>query len=283
MEIAASRNKGENNISGSTDQNQGIGNMKTTQELIDNFSKQLEPMGFFPIKISKYPTWISAKLQNGIEIKGNEIKSFKLEMGERIYDAQIEELTKKAVEIFNTKEEKKEEKKELETKKEEVPQQNEQAETLPATKKETVGILPDFFTEELMVKWKTLPGIKRLLDVQRTPSHQVYEVEVGKDNSKSILASYVKGNYMITEANYVFLFDWNYEIVEVSISETGVSVRGIFIGNLDGKIMKKSSVGYQERNKKMDAQQATKAALTDAIKKALSYMGFNRDVYGGEI
>ena len=97
------------------------------------------------------------------------------------------------------------------------------------------------------------------------------------------MASYVKANYMITEANYVFLFDWNYDIIEVSISETGVSVRGVFTGMLDGKQIRKSSVGYQERNKKMDAQQATKAALTDAIKKALSYMGFNRDVYGGEI
>lgn len=250
--------------------------MKTTQEIIDNFSKLIEPMGFFPMKISKYPTWVSAKLQNGIEIRPNEIKPFKLETGERIYDVPIEELTKKALEVF----EKKEEKKEPETKKEEAPQQNEHTEQLPDR---TVGILPEYFTEELMTKWKTLPGIRRLLDVQRTPAHQVYEVEIGKEQGKPIMASYVKGNYMITEANYVFLFDWNYEIVDVSISDTGVSVRGVFVGTLEGKIMKKSSVGYQERNKKMDAQQATKAALTDAIKKALSYMGFNRDVFGGEV
>ena len=146
-----------------------------------------------------------------------------------------------------------------------------------------VGILPEYFTEELMDKWKKLSGLKRLLDVQQTPPHQVYEVEVGRSNGTPIMASYVKANYMITEANYVFLFDWNYEVLDVSISDTGVSVRGVFVGTLDGNVMKKSSVGYQERNKKMDAQQAQKAALTDAIKKALSYMGFNRDVYGGEI
>ncbi len=253
--------------------------MKTTQEMIDNFSKQLEPMGFFPIKISKYPTWISAKLQNGIEIKGNELKSFKLEMGERIYDVPIEELTKKALEVFY----KKEEKKEPEIKKEEIPQQNEQTKQLTTIQKEVVGILPEYFTEELMNKWKLLPGIKRLLDVQRTPLHQIFETEVGKENGKPVMASYVKGNYMISEANYVFLFDWDFDVFEVSISETGVSVRGTFVANLDGRKIRKSSVGYQERNKKMDAQQATKAALTDAIKKALSYMGFNRDVYGGEI
>ena len=254
--------------------------MKTTEEICNKLTKELEPMGFFPMKISKFPTWINAQTQNGIEVRLNEIKPFSVQMGERIYTGEFHKLTLKAIdEIFYKKEEPKKE----EIKKEEVPQQNEQTEQLPATAAPGVGILPDFFTDELMEKWKKLPGIKRLLDVQRTPPHQVYQLEAGKDNGKPVMASYVKGNYMITEANYVFLFDWNYEIAEVSISETGVSVRGVFVGALDGKIMRKSSVGYQERNKKMDAQQATKAALTDAIKKALSYMGFNRDVYGGEV
>jgi len=248
--------------------------MKTTQELIDGFSKALGPYGFYLLKISKNPTWVNAKIQNGIEVSAGDIKTFKIEMGERNYTAETEAVTKKAVnEVFFKKEEA-EIKPEI--KEEARPEQL-------IVKKEIVGILPDFFTEELMVKWKVLTGIKRLLDVQHTPEHQVYQVEVGRDAGKPVMASYVKANYMITEANYVFLFDWNYEVAEVSISETGVSVRGVFIGTLDGKTMKKSSVGYQERNKKMDAQQATKAALTDAIKKALSYMGFNRDVYGGEI
>lgn len=244
--------------------------MKTTQELIDGFSKALEPFGFYLLKISKNPTWVNAKIQNGIEVSAGDIKTFKIEMGERNYTAETEAVTKKAInEVFNKKE----------------PEKKEEAKhgPLPAVKTEVVGILPDFFTEELMLKWKALPGIKRLLDVQHTPVHQVYQVQIGTEQGKPVMASYVKANCMITEANYVFLFDWNYEVVEVSISETGVSVRGVFIGTLDGKTMKKSSVGYQERNKKMDAQQATKAALTDAIKKALSYMGFNRDVYGGEI
>lgn len=255
--------------------------MKTTEDLINKFSVELEPMGFFLLKISKFPTWINSTVQNGIEIRPNEIKTFRLDMGERIYDAETEEITKKAVNVFYKKEEKP---KEAEVETNIAVMKLERPARVPTEiKKEIVGILPDFFTDELMEKWKKLSGIKRLLDVQYTPLHQVYEVEVGRENGKPLMASYVKGNYMITEANYVFLFDWNYEIVEVSISETGVSVRGTFIGILDGKTMKKSSVGYQERNKKMDAQQATKAALTDAIKKALSYMGFNRDVYGGEV
>ncbi len=248
--------------------------MKTTEEIINGFSEKLKLFGFYPLKISKNPTWVNATIQNGIEISANDINTFKIEMGERKYEAETEAVTKKALNaVFYKKDEK--------PKEESKPK--EEVSNLLATKKEVVGILPDFFTEELMIKWKALPGIKRLLDVQHTPPHQIYEVEVGRVNNIPTMASYVKGNYMITEANYVFLFDWNYEIEEVSISETGVSVRGVFIGNLDGKIMKKSSVGYQERNKKMDAQQATKAALTDGIKKALSYMGFNRDVYGGEI
>lgn len=250
------------------------------EEEIKVITEKVEPFGFVRLKVSKVPTWVNAEVQNGIELNGSEIRTFRIEMGERLYDRDVEAVTKKAVEIFGKKEEPKPEN----MKKEEVPQQSEKTEQLPAVAgAEVVGILPDFFTEPLMEKWKKLSGIKRLLDVQHTPPHQIYEVEVGRENGKPLMVSYVRGNYMITEANYVFLFDWNYEIAEVSIAETGVSVRGTFIGSLDGKIMKKSSVGYQERNKKMDAQQATKAALTDAIKKALSYMGFNRDVYGGEV
>ncbi len=247
--------------------------MKTTEEIINSFSEKLKPFGFYPLKISKNPTWVNATIQNGIEISANDIKTFRIEMGERKYDAETEAVTKKALnEVFYKKEEKLKEESKPDIKS-----------NLPEIKKEVVGILPDFFTDELMEKWKKLSGIKRLLDVQHTPDHQVYQIKVGTELGKDVMASYVKANYMITEANYVFLFDWNYEVSEVSISETGVSVRGVFVGTLDGKTMKKSSVGYQERNKKMDAQQATKAALTDAIKKALSYMGFNRDVYGGEI
>jgi len=252
--------------------------MKTTEDIINNLSKELETFGFYPLKISKFPTWINSKVQNGIEIRPNEIKTFKIDMGERKYEAETEAVTKKAInEVFYKTKEPKEE-----LVKPEIVISG-KTETLPEIKKETVGILPEYFTEELMKKWKELSGIRRLLDVQQTPKHQVYEIEVGRSEGKPVMASYVKANYMITEANYVFLFDWNYEVAEVSISETDVSVRGVFIGNLDGKQIKKSSVGYQERNKKMDAQQAQKAALTDAIKKALSYMGFNRDVYGGEI
>lgn len=248
-------------------------------EEIKQISEKLAKFNFFPLKISKNPTWVNSAMQNGIESVLGQIKTFKIEMGERIYERDMETITKEAIaEVFSKKEENREEAKQ----EEEAPRQIEQA-MLPVARKENVGILPDFFTEALMEKWKKLTGIRRLLDVQHTPLHQVYEVQIGNERGKPVMASYVKGNYMISEANYVFLFDWNYEIAEVSVSETGVSVRGVFVGNLDGKTIKKSSVGYQERNKKMDAQQAQKAALTDAIKKALSYMGFNRDVYGGEI
>jgi len=194
--------------------------MKTTEEIINILSKELESFEFYPLKISKFPTWINSKVQNGIEIRPNEVKTFKIDMGERKYEAETEAVTKKAINtVFYKKEESKTEPLKIES------VVNETAIVIPETKKEVIGILPDFFTEELMKKWKELSGIKRLLDVQQTPKHQVYEVEVGKDNGKPIMASYVKANYMITEANYVFLFDWNYEVIDVSISDTGVSVR----------------------------------------------------------
>lgn len=255
--------------------------MKNTEEQMIEFSKRLSPLGFYQLKISKFPTWVNATIQNGIEVRPNDIKTFRLNMGERDYEADVESITKKAVDIFYQDKEEPEPMKPIESVGS-MDKPVDKPNMLPEVK-ESIGVLPEFFTEALMTKWKSLPGIKRLLDVQRTPEHQIYEVEIGRENGKPVMASYVKGNYMITEANYVFLFDWNYDIAEVSISETGVSVRGVFVGNLDGKVIRKTSVGYQERNKRMDAQQATKAALTDAIKKALSYMGFNRDVYGGEI
>ncbi len=175
--------------------------MKTTEEIINSFSEKLKPFGFYPLKISKNPTWVNATIQNGIEISANDIKTFRIEMGERKYDAETEAVTKKALnEVFYKKEEKLKEESKPDIKS-----------NLPEIKKEVVGILPDFFTDELMEKWKKLSGIKRLLDVQHTPDHQVYQIKVGTELGKDVMASYVKANYMITEANYVFLFDWSDE------------------------------------------------------------------------
>ena len=147
--------------------------------------------------------------------------------------------------------------------------------------------LPADLTIELMFKWAKMTTTERILMFQKTPKHEIFEVSVGKnpETGKAEMASYVRGNFMIKEANAAFLFDWNLEVFEISTSETGVSVRGKINGWFSeyGKYLSRPATGYQERNKKIDAQQAQKGATTDAIKKGLSLFGFNSDVYSGEV
>jgi hypothetical protein len=147
--------------------------------------------------------------------------------------------------------------------------------------------LPGQLTPALMSKWSQMSTTDRILMFQTTPKTEIYEVNVGKnpETGKAEMASYVKGNYMLKEANAAFLFDWNFEVYEVSTSDTGVSVRGKISGWFSeySKYLSRPATGYQERNKKIDAQQAQKGATTDAIKKGLSLFGFNSDVYSGEV
>lgn len=229
------------------------------------------------------PTFTTQDNKEGLELKTGKIIPFWIKDGEKMYNQPVSD-TKIASVIGAFEEKPKEVKKD-----EKAPDKVDEGKGLDikAPEKQSVALLPEFLTPALMTKWAQMSTTDRILMFQQTPKDQVFEVAVGKnpDTGKQEFASYVKGNYMIREANAAFLYRWYLEVEEVSVSESGVCVRGLLWGwfkEYDTNISRPAT-GYQERNKKVDAQQAIKGATTDAIKKGLSLFGFNSDVYSGEV
>lgn len=253
--------------------------MKLTEQNVDAC---LVSRGMIQLKVGcKFPTWIDKTKTEGIELEAGKLKSFYVISGMRNYEEPPSDSIKKTIELT------------LEAIDAGTPEHD--AESIGVSEKSKIPevvipenrtnvILPDFLTDELMEKWKKLTTTQRALMFQRTPAHQIFEVEVGKKDGKAVYAKYVKGNYMIREANAAFLFDWYLADVKITISMTGVGVTGTLYAYFSelGKYLSRPATGYQELNKQVDVELAKKGATTDAIKKALSLFGFNSDVYGGE-
>jgi len=235
------------------------------------------------LSISKYPTWVDKNRQEGMHLEAGKIESFWIKDGEKVYSEapglHIENIMKEIMKEDGNDE------KNTETHDKKDEQTGTKAETKQPEKEDrAIALLPDILTPVLISKWETMRTVDRMLMFQKTPKDQIFERKAGKDeNGKNVVVSYVKGNYMIKEANAAFLFDWRFIHQGLSISDVAVCVYGTLEANVDGKTMSRPAVGYEEINKKMTAQLAIKSATTDAIKKGLSLFGFNSDVYGGEV
>lgn len=219
------------------------------------------------LQFGNVQTWMDAGNEEGIELIAGKIRAFWYKDNTRIYGEPISSSWQRCInEISKDSSHEQEQKK---------PEQ------LPATaaQPDNGALLPEFLTPALMTKWGQMKTIDRMLIFQKTPTDQIFKKNVGGGNE----ASYVKGNYMFREANAAFLFDWKFIHQGLSIGSEGVCVYGTIEANVDGKIMSRPAVGYEEINKKMTAQLAVKSATTDAIKKGLSLFGFNSDVYSGEV
>lgn len=227
------------------------------------------------MSISRVPTWVDKNRMEGIEYDESTqtLTPFWIKAGERIYKEPESTHITTLLELISHAD-----MEELPKKSKEIPKND----IVPSNE----GILPDFITHELMVKWDKMKTTERVLLFQKTPSDKIKEVEIGTDkNGKKVFAPYVEGNYMFKEANASFMFDWYLDIKEVTSKESGVGVRGILYAwfNDYNKYLSRPATGYQETNKKVNPELALKGATTDAIKKGLSLFGFNSDVYGGEI
>lgn len=251
---------------------------------IEDVNKICSEKGMTKMSISTYPTWVDSNRQEGIEFRDGKIVSFWIKDAQRIYgEPASDHITHLIEALENFKKEKKEEEKPKEPEKKDVKLKEKELHN-EVIKTDEIALLPDFLTPALMTKWAKMSTIDRMLLFQRTPENQIFGRVVGKDgNGKEIVASYVKGNYMIREANAAFLFDWNFRQQGINVGTEGVAVYGIIEANVDGKTYTRPAVGYEEINKKMTPQLAIKSATTDAIKKGLSLFGFNSDVYGGEL
>ncbi len=128
--------------------------------------------------------------------------------------------------------------------------------------------------------------------LQSTPKNQIYK-RPGK-GGKSF--EYVTGSYITKALNYVFGWNWDFEVKEHGIEKGHIWVLGKLTvrGNKPGQEISKTQFGRAEVkylttyvNKKkvvtgeyVDFGNDLKAATTDALKKCASMLGFASDVYG---
>lgn len=130
--------------------------------------------------------------------------------------------------------------------------------------------------------WISGPQLIRL--TEKTPPQQVYK-RPGKGGK---VFDYVTVSYVQRVLDYVFGWNWDFEIVEHGKEADHVWVLGrLTVRSSDGgsQITKtqfgRSEVKYMKDSKNMvDYGNDLKAAASDALKKCASMLGIARDIYG---
>lgn len=129
--------------------------------------------------------------------------------------------------------------------------------------------------------WMSEKQIMHML--QKTPGQHVHQRE-GRGGMKF---DYVTGVYVKKVLNYVFGWNWNFEIVSEEVHGDQIVVRGrlTVMGPNDQKVIKEQYGGAEikrlkDSRKPMDIGNDFKSAATDALKKCASELGFASDVYG---
>lgn len=131
---------------------------------------------------------------------------------------------------------------------------------------------------------KTWIGENQLLKMlQRTPREQVYRRK-GKGQADF---EYVTGSYCTKWLNFVFGWNWDWEIVQHGKEGGQVWALGKLTvrGNKPGQMIVKTGFGRSDVKQlkaggNLDYGNDLKAASTDAMKKAASLLGFASDIYG---
>lgn len=115
----------------------------------------------------------------------------------------------------------------------------------------------------------------------KTPAKYIYE-RPGKGGGKF---SYVTGNYVIKALNFVFGWNWDFEVMAHGKEGDQVWVQGkLTVKSPKGDTITKTQFGRadvkQSKGKNLDFGNDLKAATTDAMKKCASMLGIASDVYG---
>jgi hypothetical protein len=121
--------------------------------------------------------------------------------------------------------------------------------------------------------------------LSRTPASHVHE-RPGKGGQTW---SYVTGNYVMKVLNYVFGWNWDFEIITQEVLEKQVITTGkLTVRSPKGDVIVKTQVGradikYKQGTKEtLDLGNDYKASATDALKKCASMLGVASDIYGKE-
>lgn len=132
---------------------------------------------------------------------------------------------------------------------------------------------------------KTWVGEKQLLQIlQRTPKQYVYR-KPGKGGGTF---DYVSVAYITKALNYIFGWNWDFEVVEHGVEGGQVWVKGRLTvhGMHAGQAISKTQFGradikYKRGTKDMlDFGNDLKGATSDALKKCASMFGIASDIYG---
>lgn len=207
------------------------------------------------------PTWFNKEKQEGFDIIMGVVRSFFVKDSERIYGEAPSQPWQAVIDEVMSAPEKK----------------TEQISATAAPGHE--GIVPDTLTKALIEKWAGMKTFERMLMFQNTPEDMI-ETRPGPGGSK---LKYVKGNKMIQELNIAFLFNWSSHIEEVKETDTGYWVRGYITVEADNVSITRAAIGTADKHKGVNSEDVAKAAAMDMVKKAASSLGFNGDVYRGEV
>lgn len=241
--------------------------------------------GLIKITTAKVPTYRTSKGDAAVELTKDGLKAFWFTEGERDYVKTMDDGKICSVLGAFEKEQSKYEEIIKDGKKvgEKLKDANigilEDKTTMPADSKAVM--IPDSLTMELLEKWRAMKTEARMFMFQNTARDYVSE----RQGMAGMKLKYVKGNVMVQELNIAFLFNWSSTIEEVKETETGFWVRGyieVWMGQETGYI-KRSAIGTADKHKGVNSEDVAKAAAMDMIKKAASFLGFNGDVYRGEV
>ena len=149
------------------------------------------------------------------------------------------------------------------------------------TTKDLVEPLKDGKKMALTPTWISSAQLIKI--VQETPKQHIY-TRPGKGGSRF---SYVTGNYVTKVLNFVFGWNWDFEVVDHGIQGTQVWVKGkLTVKGNKGETIAKSQFGradikFLKGSKEMlDFGNDLKAATTDSLKKCASMLGIASDIYG---
>lgn len=131
--------------------------------------------------------------------------------------------------------------------------------------------------------------VKLLL--KKTPARHIKTREAYKDKQgKPVMLSYVKGVYIKKVLNFMFGWEWSFEVVEnkfdLELKEAYVLGRLTVPLNDGSKVVKMqfggASIKFNKGGKPLSIGNDLKAAATDALKKCASELGIASDVYQPE-
>jgi hypothetical protein len=249
---------------------------------IDKIGDILGKHGFVRVTLNKLPTWLKESTHEGFQInEKNEIVTFTANKGEIVFTNPDSDEMKKI--------------------KDEVRMSNEPSlKDIPlppeAIKKpldgKFVDNLPDVYKGKRIVVPQDIEELKKMSTFDRILLFQKTHPDFIKYLDKKKEKPYVEGNIMKMEANLAFLWDISSKIEGYPYSGIdSCSVYGSIKVNIDGKTVIVSAIGIDKQIYKdgditkpvMTIPEMQKNAWTDARKKMLADMGFNGDVYRGEV